>query len=90
MNITAGTRKYQKIMITIIMMGPFTVSSIIFLSKNIPFKELSPEFTDSDFGDLYILWEGHESTCLIYLIQAGLILGSLFIPHLADLYGRKK
>ena len=91
MNITAGTRKYQKIMIMIFMIGPFTITSIsVFNTYLVSEALLSPEFTKSGLDDLDLLWEGRESTFFIDVILAGVILGSLFIPHLADLYGRKK
>ena len=90
MNITAGTRKYQKIMIMIIMIGPLTISSKVVCSNHFVTEALSSEFTKSGLDMLDPLWKGHESTFFIDLLIAGVIFGSLFIPHLADIYGRKK
>ena len=72
------------------MLGPFTISCITSFSDNLVSEVLSSESTKSGLDDLDPLWEGQEFTILIDFFLTGLILGSLFIPYLADLYGRKK
>ena len=90
MNITAGTHKYQKIMTFTIMLGPFSIAPIIVCSRLLISKYFSPKFTQSGPGVLDNLWLGQEITYFRNAILGGVILGSLFIPYLADLYGRKR
>ena len=90
-NITSGTRKYQKIMVLILLLGQFSVSPIIRCSqfylpqtsdswlKNTMIEELIPLAKDSD-----------QITIFRNFYYAGMIIGSSIIPWLADKHGRKK
>ena len=90
MSITAGTLKYQKIMCLVIMLGPSAIAPIIVCSSLLIFTYLSSEFTKSGSNVLDTLWVGQEITFFRNAILAGVILGSLSIPSLADLFGRKR
>ena len=89
MNITSGTRKYQKIMTTILMLGPFTVAPTI-VSSELLFSNSSSEFITSGFDCLDNLSKEEEIIYFRNFMLAGMILGSLFILYLADLHGRKR
>ena len=90
-NITSGTRKYQKTMVLILLLGPFSVSPILMCSqfylpqssdswlKNTMIEELFPLAQDSD-----------QATIFRNFYSAGVITGCLIIPWLADKHGRKK
>ena len=88
-NITAGTRKYQKIMVMIIALGPFTVTSIIVSSQQLLSNSFPIVIMKSPY-DLDTLWDGQEIAYFRNFIVTGVILGSFFIPYLADIYGRKR
>ena len=90
MNITSGTRKYQKRMTMIIILGPLAVASIIVSSEQLFSKSLSPESIARSPYELDNLWGGQEITYIRNFILAGVILGGCFIPHLTDIYGRKR
>ena len=89
MNITAGTRKYQKIMTMIIALGPFTVASIIVSSQQLLSNAFPIVIMKSPY-DLDSLWDGKQIASFRNFILTGVILGAFFIPYLADLYGRKR
>ena len=92
-NVTSGTRKYQKLMVLICMLGPLTISPIIMCSYiyiNQAFKKSSPEGWLIGGYDKNS-WEIQNGEVLFrQLFFGGLIIGCLILPPLADIYGRKK
>ena len=96
-NATSGTRKYQKIMVGILLLGAFSISPIVmcsdfylpeFATPDEKIKSGKSKTATDDLGPN----EGSIATKVLfrYFYFGGLIIGFLVLPWLADKYGRKK
>ena len=90
-NITAGTRKYQKIMILILLLGPFSISPFLNCSDFFLPESSDSWFKDSASDELAPLPDNsNKRNAFRNFFFGGWIIGCLIIPVLADKYGRKK
>ena len=90
-NIASGTRKYQKIMVLTLLLGPFSISPIIMCSQFF-LPQLSDDWLKNTMiEELFPLAQGLDQVNLFRnFFSAGVIIGCLIFSWLADKYGRKK
>ena len=101
-NITSGTRRYQKLVICILSLGTLSVSSIFMnIQYFLPLKEKTctqgpgPSYCSNSYQktasyDLNISEDQEITKLATFCLFSGAMLGSLIIPWLSDRWGRLK
>ena len=89
-NITSGTRKYQKIMVLIMVLMPFSVSPLIMCSRFFLPQSSDFWFRNSASDEFNLLpKDSNQVIAFRTCYFSGVIVACLILPWLADKYGRK-